>query len=105
MIGIAYAALIFFTDIQPKCTVLELTGLECGACGVTRMLVSMVKLDFAAAFSYNPVLFVLFFVWNIIGVLSIIDRAELVKNKRFMYTAMWISIAAILAFGVVRNFF
>ncbi len=104
IIGIAYAALIFFTEVQPRCTILELTGLECGACGVTRMLISMVKLDFAAAFSYNPVLFVLFWVWNIIGVLCIIDRVELVKNKRFLYTAMWISAAAILVFGVVRNF-
>ncbi len=104
VIGAAYAALIFFTDLEPKCVSLELLGLECGACGVTRMLISMAHLDFVAAFSYNPVLFVLFWAWNIIGALCIIDKTRLVRDRRFIYTLMWISVAAILIFGVVRNF-
>ncbi len=105
IIGAVYAALIFFTGIEPKCVTRELFGFECGTCGVTHMLISMAHLDFAAAFSYNPVLFVLFWLWNIVGVLCIIDKTRLVRNKRFIYTLMWISVAAILIFGVLRNFF
>ena len=104
VIGTLYAAMIFFTDIAPECVSLKLFGMQCGACGVTRMLVSMAKLDFAAAFVYNPIFFVLFFVWNIIGVLCIIDKTEFIKKPRFLYSAMLISVAAVGIFGVIRNF-
>lgn len=104
VIGAVYAAMIFFTDIAPECVSLKLFGLQCGACGITRMFVSMARFDFAAAFAYNPVFFVLFFVWNIIGALCIIDKTELVKKPRFLYSVLWISVAAVGIFGVVRNF-
>ena len=33
-------------------------GIKCAGCGLSRMLISIVKLDFVSAFWYNPFLFV-----------------------------------------------
>lgn len=37
---------------------IEHEGIKCAGCGLSRMLISMVKLDFVSAFRYNPFLFV-----------------------------------------------
>ena len=37
---------------------IEHEGIKCAGCGLSRMLISMVKLDFVSAFWYNPFLFV-----------------------------------------------
>ena len=37
---------------------IEHEGIKCAGCGLSRMLISMVKLDFISAFCYNPFLFV-----------------------------------------------
>ena len=105
LIGILYAALICFTDIQLKCFIYEFTGMECPSCGATRMFASMAHLDLAAAFLYNPVLFVLFFVWNIIGGLCILDKVEFVKKPRFLYAMLLGSTAVFLIWGIFRNLF
>lgn len=47
-----------------------LTGISCPGCGISRALMSLLKLDFADAFHFNPVIFampvfaVLFFVFR-----------------------------------------
>ena len=35
-----------------------LTGLKCPGCGITRLLVSVARFDFASAFLFNPFLFI-----------------------------------------------
>ena len=42
-----------------KCLWNEMTGLYCPGCGITRMLIAMIQLDFYQAFRYNPFLFLL----------------------------------------------
>ena len=37
---------------------IEHEGIKCAGCGLSRMLISIVKLDFVSAFCYNPFLFV-----------------------------------------------
>ena len=43
--------------VFPKCYFYHLTGLQCPGCGVSRMLSSIIKLNFTDAFDYHPVLF------------------------------------------------
>lgn len=48
------------------CPILTLTGIPCPGCGMTRAILALLRLDFAAAFSFHPMvfslpLFVLFF--------------------------------------------
>ena len=37
---------------------IEHEGIKCAGCGLSRMLISLVKLDFVSAFWYNPFLFI-----------------------------------------------
>lgn len=41
------------------CIFQKITGWYCPGCGITRMLFSMVRLDFYQAFRYNPLVFIL----------------------------------------------
>ncbi len=44
--------LLFLFDVP--CVVKQLTGLSCPGCGMSRALISALKLDFASAFYYHP---------------------------------------------------
>ena len=41
------------------CTVKYLTGVSCAGCGMSRALLSLVRLDFAAALNYHPLSFLM----------------------------------------------
>ena len=47
-IALAYLIFVLCTGIGIPCIFYEITGLKCVGCGISRMLVSIVKLDFAA---------------------------------------------------------
>lgn len=66
-VGCAYAIFCRVTHWGLPCPFHLLTGLNCPGCGVSRMLLSLLRLDLPAAFRYNaallcllPVLFALF---------------------------------------------
>ncbi len=46
-----YAAALYISPIS--CPILEITGIPCLGCGMTRALLSALKFDFKAAFSYH----------------------------------------------------
>lgn len=74
------------------CTIKYLTGVSCAGCGMSRALFSLVRLDFAAAFNYHPLSFLMpvaapFAVWFY------------VKEKKKHFTIL-LGICAALLFGV-----
>ena len=58
-VGCAYALFCRLTGLGIPCLFHLATGLNCPGCGVSRMLLSLLRLDFPAAFHYNAVLFCL----------------------------------------------
>ena len=46
------------TGVFLECAIYELTGYYCPGCGITRLFLSLLKLDFYQAFRYNPLIFV-----------------------------------------------
>ncbi|MCS7481889.1 DUF2752 domain-containing protein [Umezawaea endophytica] len=58
------AAAVYFTDPTrpgswlPRCPFNWLTGLDCPACGSTRMVYSLLHGDLAAAWHFNPVMLI-----------------------------------------------
>lgn len=44
-------------DIFPSCIVSKIIGRSCPGCGLTRAGISMLKLDFKAAWNFNPMIF------------------------------------------------
>lgn len=102
--GIIYFIITRF-GISIPCIVHKITGLYCPGCGVTRMCINLVKLDFYAAFRSNPVCIFVFPVLGIIfarrGYLYISNgKAE---NEKWMTVSCVIMLIILLIFGALRN--
>lgn len=104
LIGLVYICIITAFDITIPCFYYTIFGIKCPGCGMTRMFLSLLKLDFVSAFYYNPVVFVLFFIWNIIGVLCISEKTPIGKNPALIRILAIISLVIAFAYGILRNF-
>jgi hypothetical protein len=85
------------TAIGIPCVFHELTGLYCPGCGITRAALSLLRLDVAQAFKYNPLVFVLLPLYAIYLV---------TKQKQLRLTSNGIMAGMLiltLAFGLLRN--
>lgn len=99
---IIYLILSKYLNIYIFCPFHKLTGFYCPGCGVTRMLFSLLTLDFYQAFRYNCLLFIslpffLFFYIN-----------ALLYPKKPLYqkipSKIWYLIIIIfLIYGLLRN--
>ena len=87
------------------CLFHEVTGWYCPGCGISRMSVSLVQLDFAAAWGYNPAVLVAL-------PLLIYYTADMtfryVKGKRpstgkLHNIILYLLIGYFLVFGILRN--
>ena len=106
--GIALAYLIFVlcTGLGIPCVFHAITKLECPGCGVTRMLISVVKLDFVSAFWYNPFLFVTgpFLIAYLIACeVKFIKHGN--RNMGKWQIFMYVELALALLYGILRNIF
>lgn len=104
-VGIGYALLIRFTGFGIACPINRLTGLECPGCGATRMCLSLMTGDFAAAWSYNPALICAFPFGIAIGA-DLACRYVKYGDKRldpWANVLMWLLIVSLLIFGILRN--
>ncbi len=82
-----------------------MTGLLCPGCGVTGMCGSPASLNWKGAFFCHPVLFVLLLPLTAVFICS---AAGYVQNGRFRFARwqnliLYVSVAALVIFGVVRN--
>ncbi len=104
-VGCAYALFCHFTGWGLPCPIHLVTGLNCPGCGVSRMLLSLLRLDFAAAFHCNAVLFCLLpvllglFVYWIYRYIRYGER----KNGPVAEGLVWVLVILLLLWGVVRN--
>ena len=103
---ILYLVLGHFFHIYVPCPINYVTGLYCPGCGITRMLFSIIKLDFYQAFRYNPLIFILFFPSAILYLNFLYCQY---KNKVSWYIKIprvvwYILLVLLLVYGVVRNF-
>lgn len=103
-IGFAYLLWVLFTDIKIPCIFNLVFHLECPGCGITRMIVAIARLDFLAAFYFNPFIFVSF---PLILLLIVYPEIRYVKYGSYslgrLKPLVWIELAAALIFGVLRN--
>ena len=106
--GIALAYLIFVlcTGLGIPCVFHAITKLECPGCGVTRMLISIVKLDFISTFWYNPFLFITgpFLIAYLIACeVKFIKHGN--RNMGKWQIFMYVELALALLYGILRNIF
>ena len=85
------------------CLFHEITGLYCPGCGITRLLFSLLQLDFLNAFKSNPLIFVLIVLY--IGYLLLKIVLKITKNKEITIPnyVYYILLVIVILFGVVRN--
>ena len=103
-IGILYFVFISLTDMGIPCVFRLVTGLQCPGCGISRMLASLIRLDFAAAFRYNPVILLTSPILLFAFIRSDIDYIRTGKSYIERYRFLWIAeLVILLAFGVIRN--
>lgn len=86
-----------------RCPIHYLFHIYCPGCGLTRMILSIFKLDFYQAFRYNPYLFILFVLAIIYGIFWLL-RYIVYKKKSHINVKLIIGIAySLLAYMVLRN--
>jgi len=104
-IGVFYTVFYRLTGWGLPCVFNKITGLKCPGCGVSRMCLSFMRLDFVSAFRYNRALFCLIPLMaataaRLIYVYIRYDR----RKDRFAEISFRFMIAVMVIFGIVRNF-
>lgn len=99
---ITYLLLGNYFHIYIHCPIKTITGLYCPGCGITRMLLSIIQLDFYQAFRYNPLLFITLPIFIIFFLNTLIIKKEPLYNK--ISNKVWtIVIIIFIAYGILRN--
>ena len=78
-------------------------GIHCAGCGGTRMIFSVLKLDFYQAFRYNPGMFILMV---ILGVLMLINIFNLILHKNLYLphkNAIYLCVCLLFFYMIIRN--
>ena len=102
-VGLSYILWLKFVGIGIPCVMNMHTGLLCPGCGTSRMLLSLLRGDFAGAWSYNPVTLCLVLLWNGIAVLCFIGKPKIVATERFLTVMCIATFCSLLIFGFLRN--
>lgn len=104
LVGILYWLWGQLTGLYLDCFVRAATGVQCPACGISRMFLALLRLDFIGAFHYHPVIFCLFFLWNAVSVLCFWGKPKFLQKPRFLFSLLAVSVAAFVLFGIYRIF-
>lgn len=101
----AYWIWFKMTGLGLPCYYLTVHGYECPGCGLTRMVFSILQLQFGRAFLYNPVGFVAFFLWNAVAALCWCGKIRPAKLPVLCYSLLSVTMAAFLIQGLLRNLY
>ena len=97
IICFSFLLLYLKLGIYIPCLFRKFTGFYCPGCGITRMFLSILRLDFYQAFRYNPLVFILF-----VGVIlfKILRFNFSKKSKEY---ASYFLLVVVIFYGVLRN--
>ena len=85
------------------CPIYLLTKLSCPGCGISRMFISLFKLDIYQAFRFNPLIFILLILTMLYNFIKLILNKVFKKNielPNWIYTLL---ILVVIGFGILRN--
>ncbi len=103
--GLIYAGVCVFTGFGIPCVYREITGLKCPGCGLTHMIIDLLRLDFHSAFLENQFVFLIAPVilaavlWHVFQYV----RTGEVKLKKFENITCYVFIVLAVIWGIVRN--
>lgn len=99
VVSLVYYFLNHKYNIGIPCLFHKITNLYCPGCGITRMIFSIIELDFYQAFRYNPLLFILLICYLIIKLIEIIRKKKIAFKPIYSYYLLFITII----YGILRN--
>ena len=107
LILIAYLIIGKLTGFYLPCPIHEITGFYCPCCGITRMFISIFKLDFYRAFRSNMLVFILLPFATVLYFENIYSKY---KKKKSIYDKIdikvwYILLIIVFLYGVLRNIF
>jgi hypothetical protein len=92
------------TVFLSSCVLHDRLHLYCPLCGGTRAIEAILRLDFAAAFSYNPLVILLLIgllAWDLLALIRLLRGRDSVFA---LPTWVWITLIALaIAYGILRN--
>ena len=88
------------------CPILLVTKKYCPGCGITRMFLSILSLDFYQAFRYNPLIFIslpILFPYLLYQLYIWLYQKQDFLIKYYPKKALWILLFIVVIYGVMRN--
>jgi hypothetical protein len=105
-IGLAYFLLVRSLGKGIPCLFYEITGWKCPGCGITGMILSLARADFAAAFAHNPFLFItgpFILIYLLFCEIRYVLRGTRRMGKWEIF--IWVELGLAILFGLLRNIF
>ena len=95
------------TPFRIPCIFRSITGYKCPGCGITDLLLFVLKGDFISAFECNPIVFVII---PIIGIIFIRQNILYIKYGYFKTSTienliLYFLVIVLLAFCIIRNIY
>lgn len=105
LLGVLYGVWCEVTHLGVPCLFHKITGKYCPGCGITRMCLNLLKLDFKAAFRSNAAIFMMLPIGGIIALRWIIsyiiyDQKQFTKLEEQIFIGM---VVLLVGFGLLRN--
>jgi hypothetical protein len=97
-----YLILSHYLNIYIFCPIKKLTGFFCPGCGLTRMLYSLITLNFYQAFRYNPLLFIMF-PFALALYINYLKNPKTSWYKKIPNYVWYIIIVVLIVYGIMRN--
>ena len=93
------------TGMAVPCVFHLVTGWKCPGCGVTRMCVALLQLDFEGAFSSHPMLFAQMPFLGVIAVRNVYVyiRDGFCRPTKLETIVIYICIVLLIIYAIVRN--
>lgn len=91
LLALAYAAA---SVLGVGCPIRTVTGVPCPGCGLSRALAAVLRLDFAAAFAQNPMIFVLppVFLYVLFGKKPLLGSKTRERALLYGVLALWLAV-------------
>ncbi len=101
---LGYYLFVRLTGIGIPCVFYQVTGLQCPGCGISRMLLHLLHLEWQAALDANPVLFFMLPFFGVLWLIRLIWMPRwLDRHSKCSNGILWGCIVILLLFGVLRN--
>ncbi len=100
---ILYGLFIYNNQDIFFCPILKYFHIYCPACGVTRMILSLLELDFYQAFRFNPLIFILLIImilFFIVEMFIFINKRKLIRVNNKVYLGL---VIVLVIYTILRN--